>query len=185
MNDSAKKVVTKKVVVASNNPVKLEAVRLGLAAAFPNEQFEVVGCDVPSGVSAQPMSEAETLQGACNRVAAAAQASPDVDFWVGVEGGVAWQGDELEAFAWVVITSRSGKFGKGRTGSFFLPSAIIELVKNGKELGEADDIVFGATNSKQGIGAVGFLTNSAITRTTYYEHAVVMALIPFMKTELY
>jgi non-canonical (house-cleaning) NTP pyrophosphatase len=53
------------------------------------------------------------------------------------------------------------------------------------ELGEADDLVFGKANSKQQNGAVGLLTNDVIVRRTLYVPAVVMALIPFVKEELY
>jgi len=91
----------------------------------------------------------------------------------------------MEAFAWVVVKSNSGKFGKGRTGIFFLPLKVAELIKQGKELGEADDIVFGRTNSKQENGAIGILTGNVMDRTSYYADAVVMALIPFKNEHLY
>ncbi|MEM6529629.1 MAG: DUF84 family protein, partial [Chloroflexota bacterium] len=52
-------------------------------------------------------------------------------------------------------------------------------VRGGMELGDADDIVFGRSNSKQQTGSVGLLTGDALTRETYYLHAVVLALIPF------
>ena len=53
------------------------------------------------------------------------------------------------------------------------------------ELGEADDIVFGQSNSKQKSGAVGLLTGDIIDRKSLYEEAVVLALIPFKNEELY
>ena len=91
----------------------------------------------------------------------------------------------MEAFAWVVIKAKGNGFGKGRTGTFFLPPQIAELIKQGKELGEADDIVFGRTNSKQENGAVGILTENVVDRTKYYTEAVVLALIPFKNKKLY
>jgi non-canonical (house-cleaning) NTP pyrophosphatase len=45
--------------------------------------------------------------------------------------------------------------------------------------------VFGKRNSKQGAGTIGQLTGGLITRQLYYEHAVIMALVPFMNSELY
>ena len=75
--------------------------------------------------------------------------------------------------------------GKGRSGTFFLPPKIAELIRQGKELGEADDIVFGRTNSKQENGAVGILTDGVVDRTKYYTEAVVLALIPFKNERLY
>jgi inosine/xanthosine triphosphatase len=109
----------------------------------------------------------------------------EADYWVGIEGGIEDVHDELEVFAWVFVKSANGKIGKGKTGSFFLPYKIAELVRQGIELGEADDIVFGRKNSKQANGAIGILTDDVITRTTYYESAVIMALIPFKNKTLY
>jgi inosine/xanthosine triphosphatase len=40
-----------------------------------------------------------------------------------------------------------------------LPPKVIALVQQGMELGDADDIVFGQTNSKQQMGAMGLLTH--------------------------
>lgn len=45
--------------------------------------------------------------------------------------------------------------------------------------------MFGRVKSGQGSGTVGKLTGNIITRVDYYEHAIVMALIPFMNLELY
>jgi non-canonical (house-cleaning) NTP pyrophosphatase len=59
------------------------------------------------------------------------------------------------------------------------------LIDTGKELGEADDIVFGHTNSKQKNGAVGILTGNVIVRTSYYTEAVILASIPFKNAEIY
>jgi non-canonical (house-cleaning) NTP pyrophosphatase len=84
-----------------------------------------------------------------------------------------------------VVIDKADKVGKGRTSTFFLPARVAELVRQGKELGEADDIVFGLQNSKQQMGAIGILTHGIIDRAEYYEQAVVAALIPFKNPELY
>jgi inosine/xanthosine triphosphatase len=168
----------KKVIIASKNPVKIKAVENAFSKIFPKEQFEYQGVSVPSGVPDQPMGEEETLLGADNRVLHAKD-KYDGNFWVGLEGGVAPNNNQLEAFAWMVIRSKD-MYGKGRTGSFFLPPKVAELVKGGMELGHADDEVFGQSNSKQKGGAVGLLTNNLLTRTTYYEQALILALIPFI-----
>ncbi|MDD5263960.1 MAG: DUF84 family protein, partial [Candidatus Bipolaricaulis sp.] len=67
----------------------------------------------------------------------------------------------------------------------FLPDTVAALVRQGVELGEADDRVFGRTDSKRDVGAVGLLTGEVIDRTALYEHAVVLALIPFRNAALY
>lgn len=172
-----------RILVASQNPVKIEAVKDGLQA-FLNDEIEITGVSVPSGVSDQPMSEAETLQGASNRVSKLIDLHPGYDYYVGLEGGVEETASGLMAFAWMVI-SNGERIGKARTASFFLPPKVAELVHSGMELGHADDVVFAKTNSKQQNGAVGLLTNDVITRKSLYLPAVQMAFIPFLNPELY
>lgn len=173
------------VIIASTNPVKIQAVREGFLRMFPGTEAEFTGADVPSGVSAQPMGDEETLTGAESRVRNARTSRPDAAYWIGIEGGVAEVGTDMEAFAWVVIEGRAGVVGKGRTGTFVLPPRVAALIQQGKELGEADDIVFGQTNSKQKMGAVGLLTDNVIDRAAYYEQAVILAFIPFKHPEHY
>jgi inosine/xanthosine triphosphatase len=175
----------KTIVVSSKNPVKIAATRAGFERMFPEEQFEIISVPVPSGVSDQPKSDFETYTGAYNRTENVIHEFQHADFYIGIEGGIAETGNEMEAFAWVVVQAKDGIFGKARTSTFFLPQRIRELILEGKELGEADDIVFGRINSKLENGAVGFLTDDVVSRTTYYTEAVILALIPFKKPELY
>ena len=175
----------KRVIIASKNPVKIKATLSGFQKMFPGEQFEIEGVSVPSLVSDQPKNDAETFSGALNRADNVGRKYAEADFCVGIEGGIEEKNSDMEAFAWVIIKGKEGGFGKGRTGTFFLPLRIAELIKQGKELGEADDIVFGRINSKQENGAVGILTDNVIDRTKYYTEAVVLALIPFKNRELY
>lgn len=172
------------VVVGSKNPVKIHCTQHAFEKAFPNASIHVLGVSVPSGVSDQPMSDKETYRGAMNRTRATKAAHPNADYWVGIEGGLEDEGSEMEAFAWVTILSNSQK-GQARTATFQLPKKIQELVRQGIELGVADDMVFNRSNSKQSNGAVGILTHDLIDRAAYYEPAVVLALIPFVNEDLY
>ncbi len=174
----------KTIAVASANPVKLQAALRGFQRMFPGEGFRLQTIVVPSEVGDQPASDEETLRGASNRAANAAAVAPEADYWTGIEGGVEERDGEMAGYAWIVVRSR-GLTGKGRTGTFFLPRRVADLVRQGLELGDADDAVFGRSNSKQENGAVGILTGNAIDREELYEQAVVLALIPFKNPELY
>jgi inosine/xanthosine triphosphatase len=174
----------KKVIIVSKNPVKINAVKIGFEKMFPDMEFQFESVSVPYGIADQPMNNQETMINAKNRAENAKNAINNADYWVGIEGGVEKSGTEMEAFAWVVIKSKNCE-GKARTGTFFLPKKIVELIDAGKELGEADDIIFGRTNSKQKNGAVGILTGDIIDRTKYYTEAVILSLIPFKNKELY
>ncbi|MCC6643625.1 inosine/xanthosine triphosphatase [Candidatus Peregrinibacteria bacterium] len=177
----------KKVVIASKNQTKINATKKGFEKMFPQEKFEFAEISVPSNVPDQPISNLETFTGAKNRADNAALEIPGADFYIGIEGGVEAVGEhdqEMESFAWIVIKS-GHQYGKSRTGTFFLPEEISKLIKQGIELGVADDMIFKRENSKQQNGAVGILTDNAIDRTAYYQEAVVLALIPFKNPGLY
>jgi len=171
--------------LASKNPLKLAAALAGFQRMFAGGVFEVCALSVASAVAHQPRSDGETLRGATERAQHARAVLPDAEFWVGIEGGVEDQAGGMAAFAWVVILSRDGRIGRGRSGAFFLPEAVAKLVRQGKELGEADDIVFSRANSKQEEGAIGLLTGNVLDRRQLYADAVILALVPFKNPELY
>ncbi len=174
-----------KVVITSKNPVKINAVKYGFTTCFPKEQFIFQSISVPSGVSDQPISDEETYKGAKQRVEKAIKDRPLADYWIGIEAGVDTKYEEMDAYAWVYLKDKNGKEGKGRSGTFFLPEEIASLVKQGYELGVADDMYFKRVNSKQKDGTIGALTHNIVNRTEYYKQPVIFALIPFLNPELF
>ncbi|GJP86763.1 hypothetical protein CLOP_g16748 [Closterium sp. NIES-67] len=105
----------RRVVVASRNPVKINAAGDALRRLFPHESFELEGYPADSGVSDQPMGDAETLAGARNRLmhVARSSAAEGADFVVAIEGGVEWcrfsDPPQLMCFAWAVVLSTSAR----------------------------------------------------------------------------
>ena len=174
----------KKIIIASKNPVKINAVKIGFEKVFPDDDFEFEGISVLSDISEQPKDNQETMLGALNRANNASSVAFRADYWVGIEGGIQKYGKEMESFSWIVIKSDK-MIGKAKTGTYFLPFEIVKMINNGKELGQAIDIVFGQTNLKQKGGAVGLLTDNIVDRTSSYSEAVVLALIPFKNPKLY
>jgi inosine/xanthosine triphosphatase len=172
------------IIVASKNPVKVNSALKGFQEMFPENEFVAIGISFPSGVSDQPIGNKETFQGALNRAKGAKIANPNANFWVGIEGGSIRHGKEMEAMAWVVVLSKN-KVGKARTAGFFLAPKTVELINEGMELGHADEITFGIQNSKQKMGSSGLLTDNIIDRERFYIPAVILALIPFKKPELF
>jgi inosine/xanthosine triphosphatase len=172
------------IVVASKNPVKISAALEGFSRMFPNSAYTAHGVSVASGVSDQPLSNDETLLGAKNRVQNARSLEPDADYWIGIEGGIASHDDSFQTFAWIVVMDKKGLTGKSRTSSHFMPEEVVRLVREGMELGDADDEVFGHQNSKQRNGSAGLLTGDVIDRSAVYVQAVILALIPFKNPHL-
>ena len=169
-----------RIVVASRNPVKVNATREAFTAQFPGQNLAIQSVDVDSGAGDQPDSDAATRQGARNRAIRASEAIADADYWVGLEGGIEVLDEQLMAFAWMAIRGSSGAIGEARSPTLPLPPAIKELIDQGLELGEANDRVFATVNSKQGGGAYGLLTDGLYTRESIYTQTLIIALIPFV-----
>jgi non-canonical (house-cleaning) NTP pyrophosphatase len=130
---------------------------------------------------------------------------------VGMEGGLDWStgknGEEvLFCMAWMAVYGRrqaqtvevlaspaarvyygdrKAMFGVSKTASFRIPPTIATLIRQGMELGDADDRVFDRTLSKHGSGTVGILTDGLIDRADYYAHAIVLALAPWIRPDVY
>ncbi|MDD5110678.1 MAG: inosine/xanthosine triphosphatase [Patescibacteria group bacterium] len=173
-----------KVVVGSKNPVKIEAVRLAFQTVWPKTNWNVSGIDVASGVSHQPMSSDEAIRGAENR-ARNAMAQADADYGVGMEGGFQRVGEHGFSMGWTVVADRRGNTGIGASLHTLMPPQMVGMLESGMELGAVDDKMFGRTNSKQGEGFIGLMTNGLITRTTAYRDGVIAALSRFLHLELF
>ena len=185
------------VAVGSTNPAKIASVVAAFNQAFPDLSVEAFGTAAPSGVPDQPRGDEETRRGARTRADNAAalfakgHGGVAPDFAVGLEGGVGFEGDDprLTSFAWMAVR-RGAEDGSGhsctRTATLILPPAVTKLMEEqGLELGDADDQVFGKSDSKKKEGAVGLLTRGVIDRAAFYQHALLLALVPYMNADLY
>jgi inosine/xanthosine triphosphatase len=170
---------------------------------------------VRSGVPDQPLGAAETERGALHRARNALKIAKSTKAWaphfaVGIEGGIATSSSasssasgiplsssissssssssssSLDCIAVMAVVEReTGRASTAAAARFALPPLLARLVRGGMELGDADDVVFARTNSKQEDGTVGILTRGVIDRTEYYVHPLVLALVPFVNKELY
>ncbi len=175
----------KTVIVASLNPAKINAVQSAFEQAFPKQEFTFEGISVASEVADQPMTDSETKLGALNRVRNAKQLTPKADFYVGLEAGF----ENNCTFAWMIIENQANDQpqvrGESRSSSLMLPPKVIEQLHAGEELGDVMDVVFGTNNIKQKGGAIGLLTKNKLTRSSVYQQALILALIPFTNIELF
>ena len=175
--------VIQKIVVGSKNPVKVNSVLNALTQIFPDVKFEIEGVSAPSGVTEQPMDEAETLLGAKNRVEYIKR-HHCADWYAAIEGGV----DDFDygpaTFAYVVI-EHQGYCQVGRSTNLPLPSSIYSALCQGEELGHVMDRVFNTDNIKQKGGAMALLTNGLVTRESVYTLALTTTIAPFINKELF
>jgi len=175
-----------KVLVGSRNPVKVEATKEAFSQYF--ETVEVIGIEVSSTVSNQPIEDA-TFEGAENRAVASKKLNDEqnlkAQFFVGIEGGIKNLYQRWFAFGVMCIMDGAGKKGYGTTPFFELPKSISNELLKGKgiELGDVMDTLSGEKNTKQ--GAVGYFTKGVMNRKEYYVAGLTVALIPFLNEDVY
>jgi non-canonical (house-cleaning) NTP pyrophosphatase len=84
-----------------------------------------------------------------------------------------------------MLVDYQGKQGMARSASLMLPPAALDLIHQGFELGDVMDQLFGTDNIKQAGGAIGLLTQHRLTRSSVYQQALLLALIPMLNPELF
>ncbi|KYC44866.1 MAG: NTPase [Candidatus Methanofastidiosum methylothiophilum] len=175
-----------KVLVGSKNPVKIEAAKEAFSSYF--KDIEVEGVEVDSSVPDQPIDE-EVFEGAEHRAKVLKilneKARIGSSFFVGIEGGVINIYSKWFGIGVVCIVDEKGNTGFGSSPMFELWEDAIEKVLDGDELGDVMADITGDSNIKRKGGAVGFLTNGVVERKDLYISALKLALIPFLKEELY
>lgn len=173
-----------KVIVASQNPTKIEAVKRAFGQYFGEIGLEVIGVETPSGVSDQPMDSRETAEGALNR--AKNIAHHEADFVVGIEGGLSFvKPDDIEygfEQAWAaVIDCLSGKNEIAAAPAFPIPHNVVAKIREGKNLSEAMEEIYGATDIGKEQGFNGWITDGHVDRTEASKLAVLLALCTLKK----
>ncbi|GAA0332773.1 DUF84 family protein [Bacillus carboniphilus] len=155
-----------RIVVGSKNPAKINAVK----NACEHIRVELIGLDVPSGVSEQPFSDQETLEGAINR-AKNAKEMAQVEIGIGLEGGVYEQGNQLYICNWGALCWDGGIVTAGGT-RFALPEEIAVKLREGRELGPIMDEYSQERGIRYLKGAVGVFTSGWVNREEMFEHIV-------------
>ena len=165
-----------RVAVGSTNPVKYRAT----VRALGDLATTIDRIDVDPGVTEQPLSTAETVDGATNR-AERARVAGDYELGVGIEGGVTSVDglDGLFLTMWAAIDDGSS-CSVGSGPRLRLPDSIARDLEAGAELGPLLDERLGTEEIKTGRGAVGVFTGNTIGREDALYHAVAVALGPIV-----
>lgn len=157
------------VAVGSKNQTKVKAVE----EAFKGYHATVKGVDVPSGVSEQPFSDEETIQGAINRAQAALKIS-DSEIGIGLEGGVQQTKFGMMLCNWGALV-QPGKTPIISGGArILLPKEIEHRLIVGEELGPIMDDFMNKANIRSKEGAIGIFTNGLIPRQEMFLHVSIL-----------
>lgn len=130
-----------KIAIGTKNPTKVNAVKKVFG-----DTFTYVEVAVQSGVSPQPFSDEETIQGAVNRARAAVKET-GADIGIGLEGGVQETPHGLFLCNWgSLVTSKDLEPILGGGARIRLPEAVAGMLRHDKkELAEAMEVY---TNQK-------------------------------------
>ncbi len=167
--------------VGTDNPVKVRAVRRVFDDLF--DRTRVVSVPVPSGVPEQPFDDQAPI-GARNR---ARSALGDADFGVGIEAGLLWDaavGGYIDV-QYCAVIDRAGRVTLGTGPGFAYPPVVVERARAGRTVGQAMEELTGVKEMGSKYGAIGFLTERRMDRDALTEAAVLMAMVPRIRQELY
>ena len=169
-----------KVVVGTNNPVKVSAVKNVFGRLYDNVTVE--GRKVGSGVPPQPFGS-ETILGAINRAKNAFRTG-DYDYGVGIEAGLSDVEGYVLDVQFCAIVDRVG-ITIGCGSGFQYPPAVLSEVLTGREVGDVMSELTGIEELGKKMGAIGYLSHGMLDRTQLTEQSVLMALIPRLNPKLY
>ncbi|MGB1698035.1 MAG: inosine/xanthosine triphosphatase, partial [Thermoplasmatota archaeon] len=169
-----------RVRVGTMNPVKLR----GVQAAFERLtgcEVLVEGADVASGVPEQP-TDVETVLGAEQR---ALSAWGDCDYSVGVEAGLQRDEQGLWFDVQAAVVYDGETLTRGYGPAFQYPEFVTKQALAGEMISDIVGPLAGDEDLGGTTGAIGFLTKGAYQRDEFTAQAVLMALVPRVRRELY
>ncbi len=167
--------------VGTDNPVKVRAVRRVFEKLSIRARVKAV--PVSTEVPEQPFDH-EALQGAMNRARAAIG---DADFGVGIEAGLVSipEVDDHFDVQYCAIVDLANRITVGQGPGFAYPPSVLRRAKAGSTVGDAMAHITGIRGIGSKQGAIGYLTKRALDRDALTESAVLMAMVPRIRQELY
>ncbi len=172
-----------KVAVGSTNRVKVDAARNVFSQAFG--MVEVVSVEPEHGVEKQPLHD-RILEGAVRRARNSLERT-GADYGVGIEAGLVkdpFSGRYVDV-QYCAIADASGRVTVGRGPGFEYPPEVTDAVLDGRSVGDTMSAITGIEDIGRRSGSIGYLSDGLIDRTALSEIAVLMALIPRLRKELY
>lgn len=167
--------------VGSKNKAKIWATRDVFLNVF--KKVEIHGIEVEDKGPENPMDD-QVKEGAISR---AKEAIGNADFGIGIEGGMV-ELDELGAKCMVhycAIVDKMGNVTLGHGPGFHLPKSVSDTAIEGVPLSEVMRRFLNLDQIDEEKGTVGHLSDGKTTRKILAEQAVLMALLPRLRSDLY
>lgn len=123
-----------KIALGSTSIDKANILREALSQ-FENN-IEILGCDVFSGITDQPLSEEVTIEGAVNRAHSAKNKQENCEIAFGLEGGLTEIQGSYFLVCVVALVDDQKRLFLGVSSKLELPKEISDKVKLGEKFGE-------------------------------------------------
>jgi inosine/xanthosine triphosphatase len=172
-----------KIIIGSENKIKVEAVK-EIIQEYPHlKGAEILSKEVGSGVSDQPKSLEETVQGAMNR---AKNIFSKCDYSIGLESGLMEVPKTKTGFMDVCVCAiyDGNEYHLGLSSAWETPKKVAEfMLKEGLNMTEAAVKAGLSKSSSLGSeeGLIGVMTKGRLTRKGYTKEALRTALIHLEK----
>jgi inosine/xanthosine triphosphatase len=168
--------------VGSKNRNKVAAAKKVFSRFF--KELKVRTVKVETSVPEQPFDN-DTVKGARERAAKALEKGGD--FGVGIEAGLFWNPVARKYFdvQYCAVMDKMGNMTIGHGSGFCYPDEVVAEIERGATVSEAMEVATGIKDIGEKMGAVGYLTKGKLNRAELTEQAVLMALIPRIRRELY
>lgn len=174
------------VALGSRNPVKIRGTEKAFRSVFSDRQVVVVPTDAVSGVEPQPIGLDRVVEGARNRAVYACRSVEEAEFCVGIEAGLFVVGGQWLDTQVAYVLSRDGCVGIGFSPSFPVPRRFVaRILGEGLELEQVVDEAIGTRGIGEKEGFVHVVTGGRISREELVYLAVVMALAPWIRRDLF
>lgn len=160
-----------KIAIGTLNPAKVLAVK----NVFQFKENEILPTKVPSGVSDQPFSDEETMEGAVNR-AIAARKKENADIGIGLEGGVVETPKGLFLVNWGALCTRDDEVFVAGGARIPLPKEVADGVRAGKELGVVMNEYTNKLDVGKNEGAIGVFTSKEVSRADMFTHILKLVI---------
>ncbi|MFI4963306.1 MAG: DUF84 family protein, partial [Legionellales bacterium] len=118
--------------LASQSPLKKEALQLTCAGLFDPLQIEIMGHDAQSGVNAQPLGYTETAKGAANRLKAleSLAQNPKNALLVSIENGIRYSEEDHAYHDFIQVLVKDGEASFSQTQDCcIIPEDLIKAMR--------------------------------------------------------
>jgi inosine/xanthosine triphosphatase len=162
-------------VIGSKNPAKVGAA----SEVCEILSATVEGVSVPSDVSAQPITDDETRQGAINRAKNALEKCNST-LGIGLEGGIVDTESGMYLINWGALVDDAGTLITASGARILLPESIANSVRTGRELGVVMEEYTNVLDVRSNEGAVGIFTNGLVSRKEMFVHVMKLLIGQYM-----